>query len=240
MDTTIISKVDDVIDVFKSDLVDLEEKIKSVDIPMEHEFESHEAYIDFVNTYLEWLFTQISDVKKYTFSSVLNIYNQSLDAEKVLKKELEDDSNRVEFMEKRFKHEVKKSLIMAGVLSFLSPSLFPILVLLNAVPLLLSRSLVKSIKSSYKRSQENYDEFKKLQNELYDFQDMLRTNYHDSKSKLCKLKQIMEKNPEAFINDSDVMETLISMVSLNDYPLPQKTEENGLIVVEQPKRLSLN
>ena len=122
MDTTIISKVDDVIDVFKSDLVDLEEKIKSVDIPMEHEFESHEAYIDFVNTYLEWLFTQISDVKKYTFSSVLNIYNQSLDAEKVLKKELEDDSNRVEFMEKRFKHEVKKSLIMAGVLSFLYPS----------------------------------------------------------------------------------------------------------------------
>ena len=50
----------------------------------------------------------------------------------------------------------------------------------------------------------------------------------------------MEKNPEAFINDSDVMETLISMVSLNDYPLPQKTEEKGLIVVEQPKRLSLN
>lgn len=193
--------------------------------PNREDYETEEDYKKAFNDYLLQLVEYVSRIKYEIFTDALDSYNESLSLERDLTDGFKDMEEKLSRNIEYCKGNIRRGLISTFICTLLFPNMFPVFLGFGGVRYLINN---RQIKRSMIVSQEQKNilkQFRDDKEQVYLFQDSLRTDYHSRKSELEELKNMILSGKVNKENKKSFIERLRQLINPETYSFEKLDED---------------
>lgn len=218
--------------------------------PNREDYETEEEYKKAYNDYLMYLVDYVNKIKHNVFSDVLDTYNDTLSFESEMKRNIEALNNKLNGEMAYCDKNIRQAIISTVICSLLFPiKMIPIFIGLGGARYLLNNSRKKRCMIVSQEQKAMLKQFTSDKEDIYQFQDSLRTDYHSKKEEFEKLRRMVlegkvnKDNKQSFI---DKLRELINPESYDFEKLDEDFYENRVfllslfgkdVLIDSPKQM---
>ncbi len=193
--------------------------------PKKEDYESEEEYKKAFNEYLLFLVDYVSKIKHTVFSDILDTYNDSITIERRLEDAVKAGTSRANLDIASSNSDIRRAIIVAVICCLISPSMAPFFIGLNGVRIILDKSIIRKRTTVSEQQKTRLKQFSTLKEDIYQFQDSLRTDYHSRKGELEELKNMILSGKVNKDNKQTFMDRLRSLISPESYEMEKLDED---------------
>lgn len=218
--------------------------------PNREDYDTEEAYKQAYNEYLLLLVDYVNKIKHDVFADVLNTYNDSISFETNMKKSVEALTNNLNGNIAYCNRNIRHAIISTVICSLLFPvKMIPIFLGLGGARYLLNKSKIKRCMTISQQQKAMLQQFNAEKNEIYSFQDSLRTDYHSRKGELEELRSMVLNGKVSSENKDTFIEKLRQLINPESYQLEKIDEERYMggifmldlmgkdVLIDSPKQI---
>lgn len=194
--------------------------------PKKEDYQTEEEFKKAYNDYLMFLVDYVSKIKYDVFSDVLDTYNDSISFENSLKDSvarLNDKLNgNIAYCNRKIRHGIIASIICCLLFPI---KMFPIFVLLAGGRYVLKKSEIKRCMAISQEQKAMLKQFHSDKEDIYLFQDSLRTDYHSRKGELEALRRMITEGKVTSENKQMFIDRLRQLINPESYQMEKYDED---------------
>ena len=178
------------------------------------------------------------ELKHEIFKQILNNYNNLLDEIIKFKNLSATENKNLELMDSYLDQRVKRTLILSLGISLFFPSIIPIIIMVDIPEIGSNRLLKKVYRARLENNKKIKNTMEQVQEPLYEFSDILRTDYHKSNEELKELEhkaiigEDISENIKELLNPERIGLKRIE----NDNQLDNQTTKEKILVKRKSKQ----
>lgn len=193
--------------------------------PNRDEYDNDEDYKRAFNEYLMRLVEYVSKIKFNVFSDVLDFYNESISIENRIRDSVEKFAEQASKDITYYNGSIRRGFISAFICSLLFPNMMPVFVGLCGARYFINNSIIKRKMTVTAAQMEALRQFREDKENIFVFQDSLRTDYHKRKGELEELKRMILSGKVNKDNKESFLEKLKQLINPETYSLEKLDED---------------
>ena len=194
--------------------------------PNREDYDSLEEYKKAYSDYLMFLVEYVNKIKHSVFSDVLDTYNNTIIFEGEMKRSIDALNEKLNSDIAYCNRNIRHGLISTVICSLLFPvNMIPVFLGLGGARYLLNKSRIKRCMTISQEQKAMLKQFNDDKEEIYKFQDSLRTDYHSKKSELEELKRMVLDGKVNSSNKKTFMDKLRQLINPESYDMEKYDED---------------
>lgn len=193
--------------------------------PNRDEYDTEEEYKKAYSDYLMYLVEYVKKIKFDIFSDVLDTYNETLTVERRIEDSVNSLSNRLNGDIAYCNKNIRHGIISTVICSLLFPNMMPVFLGLGGARFIINRSRIKRCMTITQEQKAMFQQFHDDKEQIFLFQDSLRTDYHSRKGELEELKRMVLEGKVNKDNKEVFIERLKQLINPESYQMDKYDED---------------